>query len=174
MLSTCRPKKRGNPALPPHSQVQVQPIPFAFACSWKPSTEWKSGSASVSCGKAARRQTARSRTTCDVGERTVAGWVAGDGISYKNAKKVAELFEVDIDWLWRGRERGATPDLMGQLDGGSVILNRVEQMCQEIGERLEALEAGQGAIVAEILAALEQMPSAPSTSEADRRRRGSR
>jgi transcriptional regulator with XRE-family HTH domain len=111
---------------------------------------------------------------CDVGERTVAGWVAGDGISYKNAKKVAELFDVDIDWLWRGRERGETPDLMARLDGGSPVLNRVEQMCQEIGERLEALEAGQGAIVAEILAALEQMPSATSTSEADRRRRGRR
>ena len=42
---------------------------------------------------------------CGVGERTVAGWVAGDGISYKNAKKVAELFQIDIDWLWRGREK---------------------------------------------------------------------
>jgi transcriptional regulator with XRE-family HTH domain len=110
-----------------------------------------------------------------VSERTVAEWSAGrQGMTYEHAKKVAELFDVDIDWLWRGKGRGATPDLMGQLDGGSVILNRVEQMCQEIGERLEALEAGQGAIVAEILAALEQMPSAPSTSEADRRRRGRR
>lgn len=50
-----------------------------------------------------------------VGERSVAAWVAGDGISYKNAKKVAELFDVSIDWLWRGREKGDTPDLMGAL-----------------------------------------------------------
>lgn len=71
-----------------------------------------------------------------VGERSVAAWVAGDGISYKNAKKVAELFEVDIDWLWRGRERQGTPDLMEALSPGadSKLAEEVAQLRAEVAE----------------------------------------
>src|SRR5690606_10441034 len=42
-----------------------------------------------------------------VKERTVAGWrcpTNPKAISYDNAKKVAALFNVSIDWLWRGEE----------------------------------------------------------------------
>jgi transcriptional regulator with XRE-family HTH domain len=49
-----------------------------------------------------------------VGERSVANWMSGDtGIKYEHAKVVADLFDVDVTWLWTGEERqpqGPTPD----------------------------------------------------------------
>lgn len=56
---------------------------------------------------------------CGVSVEAVRNWIAGKGITYDNATKVAELFQVDRDWLWRGREKGETPDLMGALSAGS-------------------------------------------------------
>lgn len=47
---------------------------------------------------------------CGVDTRTVGHWMAGDGIRYGNAEKVAELFNVSIDFIWRGKEKGPTPD----------------------------------------------------------------
>lgn len=47
---------------------------------------------------------------CDVSVEAVRNWIAGKGISYDNAQKVADLFKRDVDWIWRGREKGATPD----------------------------------------------------------------
>jgi transcriptional regulator with XRE-family HTH domain len=93
--------------------------------------------------------------------------------------RIAEALETTVADLYAGpvadrKPQGETPDLMSHLDGGSPALNRIEVMFQELHERLEAIEAGQGAIVAEILAALEQMPSAPSASEAGQTRRGRR
>jgi transcriptional regulator with XRE-family HTH domain len=43
----------------------------------------------------------------DVRERTVASWLSPTSpmpISYKSGKKYADLFNVSIDWLWRGEE----------------------------------------------------------------------
>ncbi len=56
---------------------------------------------------------------CEVAERSVAHWIAGDGITYDNAEKVAELFQTTIDYIWRGREKPETPDVMGLLTAGS-------------------------------------------------------
>lgn len=70
---------------------------------------------------------------CNVRERTVAGWVAGEGISYKNAKRVAELFQVDIDWLWRGRR--SSP-----LDALSAPVSQAE-LDERLGWIESALEA---------------------------------
>lgn len=66
------------------------------------------------------------------GERTVAGWVSPTnpaGISYGNAKKVATLFAVDIDWIWRGEA------LPGQ---GSDQLDRIEARLEAIEEIVSA------------------------------------
>lgn len=39
-----------------------------------------------------------------VGERAVANWISGStGMTYKNAAKVARLFDVDVVWLWSGQ-----------------------------------------------------------------------
>lgn len=66
-----------------------------------------------------------------VGERAVANWVAGEGIAWENAKKVAELFEVDVQWLWSGRDRA--PDVLQTLDGGiTEPLHRIEEKLDDI------------------------------------------
>ena len=53
-----------------------------------------------------------------VGERSVAHWVAGNGITYDHAQKVAKLFGVEVDYIWRGREKAPTPDVLGALTAG--------------------------------------------------------
>lgn len=90
-----------------------------------------------------------------VGERSVAAWIAGGGIAYDNAKKVAELFGVDVDWIWRGRIRGATPDpfaTASQAVGGELqakldelerdmrkVLKNQRQLLAAIAELAEAV-----------------------------------
>lgn len=59
---------------------------------------------------------------CDVGERSVAAWVAGEGIAYENAQKVAELFKVDVDYIWRG----------GTSSSGAVLGFREEDVARSI------------------------------------------
>lgn len=99
---------------------------------------------------------------CDVGERSVAAWVAGDGISYKNAKKVAELFEVDIDWLWRGREKPQGSPL-DALSGPASATDLAE-----LRERLDRIEQALGLLLAE--SGLDQV--APPSEQERRRRTG--
>ena len=63
-----------------------------------------------------------------VGERSVANWISGKtGITYEHAEKVARLFGVEIAWLWAGRDRGSTPDVLASLSGAA-------------GERLDQIE----------------------------------
>lgn len=76
---------------------------------------------------------------CDVGERTVAAWIAGDGIKYDNAKKVAELFEVDVDYIWRGKQKSETPDVLGALDGSSADVVALKRQLDGIEDKLDKL-----------------------------------
>lgn len=64
-----------------------------------------------------------------VSERAVTGWISGRGIAWDHVVAVAELFDVDRNWLWSGRHKGDTPDLMGDLSApvSSADLARVEQ-----------------------------------------------
>jgi len=81
-----------------------------------------------------------------VGVRAVANWISGTtGITYANAKKVAELFEVDIRWLWDGVERPKDNDLMGALSGADQ-LSRIERKLDSLlawaeGRTAEEVEA---------------------------------
>lgn len=61
----------------------------------------------------------------------VKGWLAGGGISYDNAEKVAELFKVDVDWLWRGDR--ATPDPF--RGPHAEQLDRIEEKLDELLRR---------------------------------------
>lgn len=65
----------------------------------------------------------------DVRERTVASWLSPtkpEPISYKSAKKVAGLFGVSIDWLWRGEEGIRVPaDFMERF---AELERQVEEM----------------------------------------------
>jgi len=73
-----------------------------------------------------------------VGERSVGNWLAGDtGMEWEHAKKVAELFEVDVYWLWDGKERGPTPNVLGALSG-SRELSQLSEAVAALGKELVA------------------------------------
>lgn len=68
-----------------------------------------------------------------VGERAVANWIAGGGIAWDNAKRVADLFAVDVQWLWSGREQGPAPDPFSNPE-----LARLSEAVAELGVELAA------------------------------------
>ena len=68
-----------------------------------------------------------------VSERTVAEWIAGrQGITYEHAQQVAELFSVSLDWFWRGKAKGATPDLLDRLSDPTGELARLSAAVEEL------------------------------------------
>lgn len=82
-----------------------------------------------------------------VGERSVAAWIAGGGMAYDNAKKVADIFGVDVDYIWRGRAtQDTTPDLMGALSPNAEILAAIRELDQKVAK----LVAGQAELQTEI------------------------
>lgn len=95
-----------------------------------------------------------------VGERSVAAWVAGGGIAYDNAKKVADLFGVDVDYIWRGRSKGATPDLMGDLSSGDELLREVALQMAELAQAIDRIETR--------LQGLELSPPKPGEGQDDK------
>lgn len=117
--------------------------------------------------KDASRETNRSIADyCGVTERSVAGWLSPSGpkpMTYDNAAKYAELFNVDVDWLWRGREKGPAPDVLAALSGETDRLARIEEAL----ERMEARQVEALAIVAEIRQNQSAPPSHRRPSEGD-------
>jgi hypothetical protein len=58
--------------------------------------------------------------------RAAQSWQEKGGIEYENAKKLAELWDEDLDYIMRGR-RADTPDLMGIVDDDDNRLARIEE-----------------------------------------------
>jgi hypothetical protein len=65
-----------------------------------------------------------------VSERAATDWQKKGGIEYANAKKLAGLFEVDVDYIWRGTEL-ATPDPFAS----NSRLERIEAKLDELLRR---------------------------------------
>ena len=100
-----------------------------------------------------------------VGARSVANWISGTtGITYEHARKVAELFEVDVRWLWDGKERSnGSADLMGALSR------------DQNGQLLEAVEELQGQVASlrsELLAELSKLRTAQEAQPSSGQRSG--
>jgi hypothetical protein len=72
-----------------------------------------------------------------VTDRSVADWASKGAMSYDHAKKLAEFFKVDLDWLWRGPEQ-QSPDLMTALseDGPQSQLDDIQRKLDELLTRL--------------------------------------
>lgn len=85
-----------------------------------------------------------------VKERTVAGWASPtkpQGMTYAHAKAIAKLFGEDLDWFWRGKPRGETPDVLSALSNGSVAqLDRIEREVGQLAAALAELAAAVGAL----------------------------
>lgn len=97
-----------------------------------------------------------------VSERAAIDWQKTGGIEYPNAKKLAELLNVEADWLWRG-ERPATPDPFA----GSQ-LNRIEEKVNRLLACLLTPEQRRGFEELEALAA-ELAPAQESRRQHKRR-----
>lgn len=143
------------------NSLQTARIPPTVALHWAmDQTQLREISARVRGLKEASRETNRSIADyCDVTERTIAGWLSPTEpkpMTWEHAEKVAELFDVDVDWLWRGREKGPTPDMLAALNGSQEQLDRMEAKLDEILTNwnarwalLEATDAFQGSAQAE-------------------------
>lgn len=92
---------------------------------------------------------------CDVSVEAVRNWIAGKGIAYDNGEKVAEMFGVNFNWLWRGkgppRGQEETPDVLGELSPSSESAAADD----EIRTKLDELLSGQ----AELLSAVSEVRS---------------
>lgn len=80
-----------------------------------------------------------------VSERSAFEWGKKGGIEYENAKRLAELFDVDADYIWRGAGITA-PDLFG-ADGDddqdvAAQLSEIRTLLVENNRLLKALAVG--------------------------------
>lgn len=71
-----------------------------------------------------------------VTERSATDWQKKGGIEYDNAKKLAELFEVDVDFVWRGAP-STTPDLSSPAQDDDSVMRRVEDLLKQQNDLLQ-------------------------------------
>ena len=65
-----------------------------------------------------------------VTERSATDWQRKGGMEYDNAKKLAELFEVDVDYIWRGTQSDTPSPFAGQDD----LADRLDAIEQALAE----------------------------------------
>lgn len=70
-----------------------------------------------------------------VKERSAVEWQRTGGLNSANAEKLAELFGVSYDYLWFGKERGPTPDLLA----GVAHEDTVEDVREEFRGKVDAI-----------------------------------
>lgn len=73
-----------------------------------------------------------------VAERSATDWQVTGGIEYDNAKKLAEIFEVDLDYLWRGAAPTA-PDPFADRNASEDRQDRIEARLESIERKLDKL-----------------------------------
>jgi hypothetical protein len=90
-----------------------------------------------------------------VSERSAYNWKVTGGIDYENAKKLAGVFDVDVDYIWRGpaEEDRAPSPFAGQdalADRFDALEQRVIEQLAEHARKVEDLLARQSDILASI------------------------
>jgi transcriptional regulator with XRE-family HTH domain len=103
-----------------------------------------------------------------VTERAAAEWARSGGMDPKNARKLAEVFRVHEDYIWRG-EQSDTPDLMsGPLRAGDAAqLDRIEAKLDALVEWLTASDAADRIEAAAELLRLVEHQEAPAQQPRD-------
>jgi hypothetical protein len=67
-----------------------------------------------------------------VAERSATDWQVKGGIEYANAQKLAKLFDVDVDYIWRGTpEEERAPSPFAGQDALADRLDAIEQALRE-------------------------------------------
>jgi transcriptional regulator with XRE-family HTH domain len=72
-----------------------------------------------------------------VTERSATDWQKKGGIDYDNAKKLAEVFEVEVDYIWRGPsadERAPSP-----FAGQDAVMDRLDAIDAQLEAQAEAI-----------------------------------
>ena len=77
-----------------------------------------------------------------VKERSAWEWGRTGGIDYENVPALAELFEVDVDFIWRGPANIDTPDLME-----AARADQLEEVSKSFDERVTEIEERQKHLV---------------------------
>lgn len=90
-----------------------------------------------------------------VTERAAADWQKKGGIDYANAEKLAEILEVDVDYIWRGPQNNGTPDLFPDATIEDR-LDRMERRLMNLLEQQNELLARQSEILEKIEAAMDE------------------
>lgn len=83
-----------------------------------------------------------------VTERSAADWQTKGGIEYANAEKLAELLEVDVDYIWRGpadEDRAPSPfngrdSLADQMAAFTEAIAKQNALLERQSEILERIE----------------------------------
>jgi transcriptional regulator with XRE-family HTH domain len=94
---------------------------------------------------------------CGVSVEAVRNWIAGKGISYENAEKVAELFGRDVDYVWRGREKGKKAKPIGSP---FEVAPTTEDLPDAVSAAVEALRIELVATRTQLLARIEKAQKA--------------
>ena len=76
---------------------------------------------------------------CGVTTRGAQAWSATGSIRFDNARKLADLFGVTVEYIWSGKQHHDTPDLLGTLAADSAVgrLQKLERMMTEFIESRE-------------------------------------
>lgn len=88
-----------------------------------------------------------------VTERSATDWQKKGGIEYENAVKLAALFQVDVDYIWRGEQTAPDPFSRPTEDRVQELLENVERLL----EQQNALLARQSKILEQIEGATERV-----------------
>ena len=109
-----------------------------------------------------------------VRERSAIEWQKTGAMAHDNAVRLAGVFDVDVDWLWRG-PRAETPDLIAALPNGNTTtqFDRIEAKLDELLARLPATQTPDEEVVAEVEAE-SQRRDPPQTSPAPSSKRKKR
>jgi hypothetical protein len=81
-----------------------------------------------------------------ISERAVQDWPKTGGVDYNHAKRAAEFWNVDFDWLWRGPKEGTPDPFAGAAradqvdDGFDEFRQYVRDIRRDIAENRQLLE----------------------------------
>lgn len=96
-----------------------------------------------------------------VTERSATDWQTKGGMEYANAEKLAELFEVDVDYIWRGpSESERAPSPFAGQDAIADRLDAIEQLLSPQGDDSDLATPAARDIVTAMFESIEQRVTA--------------
>ena len=76
---------------------------------------------------------------CDVTPRAAQSWGTTGSIKFENARKLADVFNVTVEYIWSGKDHHDTPDLMGTLAADGAARRIQDTQNEEINLTIAGL-----------------------------------